>query len=256
MNKRQKKKHAKKVQPIPLETLQKRTPKQLSRFSNARLRRTYQKLRSTALKRLKRLEEYGYTDQSIYKEYQFAFDNPSRDMDDVDIKEKLLEIRKFLGNPESTVRGQKKREKQIKDSADLFNAIVSGQIPLDETGEPQFGVLQEQQLEYYYDPDAEGYEKFIDTSDPDQLRKFEQFLSIVNYNAKGYIQDPSDEYFELWVAWLQSGEYVGKFSHAPDILKNAAKKFFDSAIITGVKKESTIKAQRRWLKETTENREK
>lgn len=236
MNKRQRKKKSKRssIKPIPLKDLQKKTPKQLNQYKPERLRKTYQHLRAVANKRLKRLDEAGFFDQNIYKEYEFEFINPARDLDDVGIKEKLLQVRKFLSTEESTVRGQKKREKAEKELAEqLFNALYGDQDEQGDTIYPFIDTKTDQEDETYHFKDTNrenvnGRADFIDITDPKQVKIFTEFVSNVKYNLGAEIFYDIRELYDLWNLWIDEGRPTGNFSKASRKFQQGLMKFASS----------------------------
>lgn len=229
MNKRQRKKKSKQIKPISLEDLQKKTPKQLNQYSPERLRKTYQKLRATANKRLARLDEAGFFNENIYREYEFEFINPARDLTDVEIKEKLLQVRKFLSTEESTVRGQKKREKAEKDFAEqLFKALHEEPEQEQEREQEQ---AREEKTRQYRDKKREnvtGRSDFIDINDPEQVKTFTEFIMTVKYNLSAEIFYDIRELYDLWNLWIDEGRPVGDFKKASRNFQQGFMKFASS----------------------------
>lgn len=232
MNKRQRKKKSKKssVKPIPLKDLQKKTPKQLNQYKPERLRKTYQHLRAVANKRLKRLDEAGFFDQNIYKEYEFEFINPARDLTDTDIKEKLLQVRKFLSTEESTVRGQKKRQKAEEELAELlFKALHEEQV--DTTYQYNDSESDRNETYHFKDTKRENVNSradFIDITDPKQVKVFIEFISNVKYNIGAEIFYDIRELYDLWNLWLDEGRPTGNFSKASRKFQQGLMKFASS----------------------------
>lgn len=227
MNKRQRKKKAKQIKPISLEDLQKKTPKQLNQYSPERLRKTYQQLRSTANKRLARLDKAGFFTENIYKEYEFEFINPARDLTDVEIKENLLQVRKFLSTEESTVRGQKKREKAEKDFAEqLFKALHEDQEM--EWVEDQEMDDKTRQYKNTNRENVTGRADFIDINDPAQVKTFTEFIMTVKYNLGAEIFYDIRELYDLWNLWLDEGRPVGDFRKASRNFQQGLMKFASS----------------------------
>lgn len=227
MNKRKRKKRSKQIKPIPLKDLQKKTPKQLNQYKPERLRKTYQKLRAVANKRLKRLDEAGFFDQNIYKEYEFEFINPARDLTDTDIKEKLLQVRKFLSTEESTVRGQKKRQKAEEDFAEqVFNALH------DDNYQWHQDTNAEQDETYHFkDTKRENVNSradFIDITDPKQVKVFTEFIMTVKYNIGAEIFYDIRELYDLWNLWIDEGRPTGNFSKASRKFQQGLMKFASS----------------------------
>lgn len=241
MNKRQRKKKSKNssVKPIPLKDLQKKTPKQLNQYKPERLRKTYQHLRAVANKRLKRLDEAGFFDQNIYKEYEFEFINPARDLDDVGIKEKLLQLRKFLSTEESTVRGQKKRQKAEEDFAEqLFNALYGDHDETDQEQDDKYqqhqdtNADQDQDETYHFKntkrENVNSRADFIDITDPKQVKVFTEFIMTVKYNIGAEIFYDIRELYDLWNLWLDEGRPTGNFSKASRKFQQGLMKFASS----------------------------
>lgn len=263
MNKRQRKKRSKKqVKPIPLKDLQKKTPKQLNQYKPERLRKTYQQLRATAKKRLDRLEKAGFTDENIYKQYRFAFENPSRDLTDSEIKQKILELRKFLSTKESTVRGQKQKQKALEDMANFVNDILNNKDNIiDDTAE----IIPEMSEPDINIPDINpdditGYTDFIDTNDEKVMAQWGDFMDSLRYSLNAEILYDIGELFELWETWQQTGRHLGKFNKAPEQFQRKWNKFRSSQR-TRIKRSSKSKnvkdsEQRRIDKITGNNKKK
>ena len=213
MNKRQRKKRSKKIKEIPLKDIQKKTPKQLNRYSPERLRKTYQKLRSTALKRLQRLEKAGFAGEDIYRNYEFEFTNPARDLTDTEIKEKILQVRKFLSTEESTVRGQKKKQKALENFADLINKAIHEQ---EEDYEPEQEEPSDETREYHdrKRDSVTGRADFIDITDPEQVKMFAEFMATIKYNLSAEIFYDIRELYDLWNLWKMEGKPIGDFKNA------------------------------------------
>lgn len=243
MNKRQRKKKSKKIEPIKLEIIQQRTPKQLNRFSPERLRKTYQQLRATANKRLQRLENAGFSNTNIYQQYQFEFVNPARDLTDIEIKEQILKVRKFLGTKESTVREQRKQQKQLKESAIIFNAILNEEI---ET--TQFVMIEPEKEKPENKKPIIKHTDFVDINDEKQLKMYGDFMDTLRYNLSAEITYNLEELFDLWNMWQNEGQYLGKFSNAPTALRNMWYKFINSvntSPISSTKDSDTRKSERK-----------
>lgn len=223
MNKRQRKKRSKKIKEIPLKDIQKKTPKQLNRYSPERLRKTYQKLRSTALKRLQRLEKAGFSGEDIYKKYEFEFTNPARDLTDAEIKEKILQVRKFLSTEESTVRGQKKKQKALETFADLVNKALREH---EDYYEPYWDIPYQDEPDQeepsddtrdYHDRKRDsviGRTDFIDVTDPEQVKMFAEFMMSIKYNLSAEIFYDIRELYDLWNLWKMEGKPTGDFKNA------------------------------------------
>ena len=231
MNKRKRKKRSKQIKPIPLKDLQKKTPKQLNQYKPERLRKTYQHLRAVANKRLKRLDEAGFFDQNIYKEYEFEFINPARDLTDTDIKEKLLQVRKFLSTEDSTVRGQKKRQKAEEDFAEqIFNALHEDHEQDDKYQDTN--VDQDQDETYHFKDikreNVNSRADFIDITDPKQVNVFTEFISNVKYNLGAEIFYDIRELYDLWNLWIDEGRPTGNFSKASRKFQQGLMKFASS----------------------------
>lgn len=227
MNKRQRKKKSKKIKEIPLKDIQKKTPKQLNRYRPERLRKTYQKLRSTALKRLQRLEKAGFTTEDIYKQYEFEFINPARDLTDTEIKEKILQVRKFLSTEESTVRGQKKKQRALENFADLINKALHEQ---EEDYEPDQEEPSDDTRDYHdrKRDSVTGEADFIDVTDPEQIKMFAEFMANIKYNLSAEIFYDIRELYDLWNLWKKEGKPTGDFKNASRNFQAGFLKFVSS----------------------------
>ena len=204
MNKRKRKKKAKKIQAISQETLQKRTPKQLARYSDERLRKTYQNMRATANKRLKRLKESGFEKSQIYLQYRESFAQKPSTMSSKEIYQSLLEVRTFLGDKTSTVRGMKQLVKDLQESAKEYNKKLEESA--EETAETEY-------TEEIPGPEIETVTDFIDWQDENQLQQFGDFMDLLRYNIDTDITYNIEELKQLWDVW-QENKYYGDFNFA------------------------------------------
>lgn len=96
---------------ISLEKLSDMSPQEIGKQDSKLLFHTYQKLRDTALKRLKRLEKAGYSDTNAYREYRDDISVKPSTMTDEEIKKGLIELRAFLSNEQTKVSWQKQNKK-------------------------------------------------------------------------------------------------------------------------------------------------
>lgn len=76
------------------------------------LRKEYSRLRSIAVKRIKRLAESEFNDADILKYNTLEYYTPLKGMTERDLKFKISDLARFLESPVSTVSGQRKRRKQ------------------------------------------------------------------------------------------------------------------------------------------------
>lgn len=234
MNKRKKKKSAKKIQAISQETLQQRTPKQLARYSEERLRKTYQNMRSIANKRLNRLKESGFEKSQIYLQYRESFAQKSSTMSSKEIYQALLEVRTFLGDKTSTVKGMKKVIKDLQESAQKYNK------KLEETEETK-------ETEEIAEPEIETVTDFIDWQDEEQLQQFGDFMDLLRYNIDTDITYNIEELKQLWDVW-QENKYYGDFNFGSNDLYNAFNKLLESKntiTMTDPKRENRTASERK-----------
>lgn len=234
MNKRKKKKK-KKIQAISQETLQQRTPKQLARYSDERLRKTYQNMRATANKRLNRLKESGFEKSQIYLQYRESFAQKPSTMSSTEIYQALLEVRTFLGDKTSTVRGMKNLVKDLQESAKEYNK------KLEESEE------ETEETEEIEEPEIETVTDFIDWQNEEQLQQFGDFMDLLRYNIDTDITYNIEELKQLWDVW-QENKYYGDFNFASNDLYNAFNKLLESKntiTMTDPKKENRTASERK-----------
>lgn len=241
MNKRKRKKKAKKIQAISQETLQKRTPKQLARYSDEHLRKTYQNMRATANKRLNRLKESGFEKSQIYLQYRESFAQKPSTMSSTEIYQSLLEVRTFLGDKTSTVRGMKKLVKDLQESAKEYNK------KLEESEEETEETEETEEIEEITEPEIETVTDFIDWQDENQLQQFGDFMDLLRYNINTDITYNIEELKQLWDVW-QENKYYGDFNFASNDLYNAFNKLLESKntiTMTDPKRENRTVSERK-----------
>lgn len=95
---------------ISLEKLSDMSPQEIGTQDSKLLFHTYQRLRDTAIKRLKRLEKAGYSDTNVYREYRDDIAVKPSTMTDEEIKKGLIELRAFLSNEQTKVSWQKQNK--------------------------------------------------------------------------------------------------------------------------------------------------
>jgi len=245
MNKRKRKKKAKKIQAISQETLQKRTPKQLARYSDERLRKTYQNMRATANKRLKRLKESGFEKSQTYLQYRESFAQKPSTMSSTEIYKSLLEVRTFLGDKTSTVRGMKQLVKDLQESAKEYNK--KSQESAKEYNKKSAETAETEEIEEITEPEIETVTDFIDWQDEEQLQQFGDFMDLLRYNIDTDITYNIEELKQLWDVW-QENKYYGDFNFASNDLYNAFNKLLESKntiTMTDPKRENRTASERK-----------
>ena len=205
----------KKVKEISLEDIQKKTPKQLNMYSPQRLITAYRHLRKIANDRLYKLKKY-FPDSNTYKEYRESFAEKPSQMTLSDIKSAILEVRKFLSLPSSTIRGQRKYQEELVKKAEMYNQVVN---------KPTITTQTEKKKSKPVRPDAKlrGY---IDTDNPEIMKMFGDFMDLLRYSTSYFLVYEMDSLSELWDAYQQNPT-LNSLKNAPDDLKNAFEKFLN-----------------------------
>lgn len=88
------------------------TPHGLNIKDQKDVRREYIRLRRVAEKRLRRLEEAGFSGMQIYKYNKNAFERSS-ELSDADLRFRLSQLADFIMSPESTVTGVRKSQRRM-----------------------------------------------------------------------------------------------------------------------------------------------
>ena len=213
---------------LSLEKLTEMSPQEIGAQDSKLLFHTYQKLRDTALKRLKRLEKAGYSDTNVYREYRDDISVKPSTMTNEEIKKGLIELRAFLSNEQTKVSWQKKnKENKGKIQEIVFN------------------------------------KKWIDTLSEKELALFGDFMDTLRANSSYFIDYDDTALNELWSLYKQNPT-VTDFQNDP-IFKDAYKRFHEreSTVLltkpirnTARKSQSTIDAEKRRLKTVANRRKK
>lgn len=212
---------------ISLEKLSEMSPQEIGAQDSKLLFHTYQKLRDTALKRLKRLEKAGYSDTNVYREYRDDISVKPSTMSSEEIKKGLIELRAFLSNEQTKVSWQKKNE----ENKEKVQEIVFNK-------------------------------KWLDTLSDKELALFGDFMDTLRANSSYFIDYDDTALNELWSLYKQNPT-VTDFQTDP-IFKDAYKRFYEresTVLLTkptrksARKSQSTIDSEKRRLK-TVANRKK
>lgn len=208
------KKPRKKFKTLTEEQLTNLTPQELSKYDKSILFHTYQKMRDKALKRLQRLKEAGFAERNTYKEYKDTVSIKPSTMTANDIKQGIIELRAFFANPLTTVRGQKKADK----NAQAEQEIIFGKEWIDK--------LSDEQLVLYGD--------FMDT-----LRANSSYFLVYDDTALN----------EMWNIYKENPD-ITDFANDP-LMKDAYNKFLNRnttiKINTARKDTSKKKSEKRRL---------
>ena len=173
---------------ISLEKLSDMSPQEIGAQDSKLLFRTYQKLRDTALKRLKRLEKAGYSDTNAYREYRDDISVKPSTMTDEEIKKGLIELRAFLSNEQTKVSWQKKN----KENKEKMREIVFNK-------------------------------KWLDTLSDAELELFGDFMDTLRANSAYFLDYDDKALNELWSLYKQNPN-VTDFKNDP-IMRKAYEKF-------------------------------
>jgi len=173
---------------ISLEKLSDMSPQEIGAQDSKLLFHTYQKLRDTAIKRLKRLEKAGYSDTNVYREYRDDIAVKPSTMTDEEIKKGLIELRAFLSNEQTKVSWQKQnKENKAKMREIVFN------------------------------------KKWLDTLSDVELELFGDFMDTLRANSAYFLDYDDKALNELWSIYKQNPN-VTDFANHP-AFKDAYAKF-------------------------------
>lgn len=173
---------------ISLEKLSDMSPQEIGAQDSKLLFHTYQKLRDTALKRLKRLEKAGYSDTNAYREYRDDISVKPSTMTDEEIKRGLIELRAFLSNEQTKVSWQKNN----KENKEKMREIVFNK-------------------------------KWLDTLSDAELELFGDFMDTLRANSAYFLDYDDKALNELWSLYKQNPN-VTDFKNDP-IMRKAYEKF-------------------------------
>lgn len=205
---------------ISLEKLSNMSPQEIGAQDSKLLFHTYQKLRDTALKRLKRLEKAGYADTNVYREYRDDIAVKPSTMTSEEIKKGLIELRAFLSNEQTKVSWQK----QNKENKEKMREIVFDK-------------------------------KWLDTLSDAELELFGDFMDTLRANSSYFLDYDDRALNELWSIYKQNPN-VTDFKNN-QIYKEAFKRFTgreDTVLLSkpirksARKTESTIDSEQRRLR--------
>lgn len=213
---------------LSLEELSNLSPQQIGKQDSKLLFHTYQRLRDTALKRLKRLEKAGFADTNVYREYREDIAVKPSTMTSEEIKKGLIELRAFLSNEQTKVSWQKKNKQDKQEFAKIvFN------------------------------------KEWIDKLEPQELELFGDFMDTVRANSSFFLVYDDTALNELWSLYKQNPN-VTDFKNDP-IFKKAFEKFLNqegtTLLInprnnTARKTKSTIGSEKRRLKKIIKRKKK
>lgn len=213
---------------LSLEELSNMSPQQIGTQDSKLLFHTYQRLRDTAMKRLKRLEKAGYSDTNVYREYREDIAVKPSTMTGEEIKKGLIELRAFLSNEQTKVSWQKQNKKNTEEVEKIiFN------------------------------------KEWIDKLEPEQLDLFGDFMDTIRANSSFFLDYDDTALNELWSLYKQNPN-VTDLKNDP-IFAEAFEKFLSNENTTLLikptrntarKKESTISSEQRRLNKITERKKK
>lgn len=213
---------------LSLEELSNMSPQEIGAQDSKLLFHTYQRLRDTALKRLKRLEKAGYSDTNVYREYREDIAVKPSTMSSGEIKKGLIELRAFLSNEQTKVSWQKQNKKNTEELEKIvFN------------------------------------KEWIDKLESEQLELFGDFMDTIRANSSFFLDYDDTALNELWSLYKQNPN-VTDFKNDP-IFKKAFEKFLNNENTTLLikptrntsrKTESTIGSEKRRLKKITNRKKK
>lgn len=211
---------------ISLEKLSEMSPQEIGAQDSKLLFHTYQRLRDTALKRLKRLEKAGYADTNVYREYRDDIAVKPSTMTDKEIKKGLIELRAFLSNEQTKVSWQKKNEEN------------KGKV-----------------REIVFNKD------WINTLSDKELALFGDFMDTIRANSSYFLDYDDTALNELWSIYKQNPD-ITDFKNDP-ITKDAFERFVGRESTTLLTKpirnsarktQSTIDSEQRRLKTITKRK--
>lgn len=205
---------------LSLEELSNMSPQQIGAQDSKLLFHTYQRLRDTAMKRLKRLEKAGYSDTNVYREYREDIAVKPSTMTGEEIKKGLIELRAFLSNEQTKVSWQKKNKK---DTEEIEKIIFN--------------------------------KDWIDKLEPKQKELFGDFMDTIRANSSFFLDYDDTALNELWSLYKQNPN-VTDLKNDP-MFKKAFEKFLNNENTTLLikptrntsrKTEATIGSEKRRLK--------
>ncbi len=213
---------------LSLEELSNMSPQQIGTQDSKLLFHTYQRLRDTAMKRLKRLEKAGYSDTNVYREYREDIAVKPSTMTGEEIKKGLIELRAFLSNEQTKVSWQKQNKKNTEEVEKIiFN------------------------------------KEWIDKLEPEQLELFGDFMDTIRANSSFFLDYDDTALNELWSLYKQNPN-VTDFKNDP-MFKKAFEKFLNNENTTLLikptrstarKTNSTIGSEKRRLNKITKRKKK
>lgn len=213
---------------LSLEELSNMSPQEIGAQDSKLLFHTYQRLRDTAMKRLKRLEKAGYSDTNVYREYREDIAVKPSTMTSEEIKKGLIELRAFLSNEQTKVSWQKQNKKNTEELEKIvFN------------------------------------KEWIDKLEPEQLELFGDFMDTIRANSSFFLDYDDTALNELWSLYKQNPN-VTDLKNDP-MFKKAFEKFLNNENTTLLikptrntarKTSSTIGSEKRRLNKITKRKKK
>lgn len=213
---------------LSLDELSNMSPQQIGAQDSKLLFHTYQRLRDTAMKRLKRLETAGFSDTNVYREYREDIAVKPSTMTSEEIKKGLIELRAFLSNEQTKVSWQKQNKKNTEEVEKIvFN------------------------------------KEWIDKLEPQELQLFGEFMDTIRANSSFFLDYDDTALNELWSLYKQNPN-VTDFKSDPTF-KKAFEKFLnqEGTILlvnprsnTARKPISTIGSEKRRVKNIINRRKK
>lgn len=201
------KKSRKKFKTLTEEQVTNLTPQNLSKYGESVLFHTYQKMRDKALKRLQRLKEAGFAERNTYKEYKDTVSIKPSTMTANDIKQGIIELRAFFSNPLTTVRGQKKADK----NAQAEQEIIFGK-------------------------------EWIENLSDEQLAIYGDFMDTLRANSSYFLVYDDTALNEMWNVYKENPD-ITDFANDP-LMKDAYNRFLErdtTITLTSTRKDTNKK---------------
>lgn len=213
---------------ISLEKLSDMSPQEIGAQDSKLLFHTYQKLRDTAIKRLKRLEKAGYSDTNVYREYRDDISVKPSTMTDEEIKKGLIELRAFLSNEQTKVSWQK----QNMENKEKMREIVFNK-------------------------------KWLDTLSDTELELFGDFMDTIRANSAYFLDYDDTALNELWSIYKQNPDItdlkndpLSKEAYARFIEREGTVLLSKPTRKSAQKPKSTIDSEKRRVKNIANRRKK
>ena len=201
------KKPRKKFKTLTEEQVSNLAPQELSRYDDSVLFHTYQKMRDKALKRLQRLKKAGFAERNTYREYKDTVSVKPSTMTENEIKQGIIELRAFFTNPLTTVRGQKKADK----NAQAEQEIIFGK-------------------------------EWIENLSDEQLALYGDFMDTLRANSSYFLVYDDTALNEMWSIYKNNPD-ITDFANDP-LMKDAYSRFLErdtTITLTSTRKDTNKK---------------